>query len=314
MTQMLVLFVGSPASGKSTEVERYLQKGCVKLSRDVEGGSIPDLLPKLEKLLSEGKSVVLDNTFPTAEVRKPFIEMGKRFGVEVRCHVMRTSIEDAQYNACSRMVKKYGRILTDEEMKKINNPNMFPVSVLFSYRKRYEEPTIDEGFKHLAFHDFNRWYDAAYMNKAILLDYDGTLRETKSGEKFPRKPSDVRVLPGRVEILKHYKSQGYRLIGISNQSGIAKGDLTEQDAKDCFAKTNELLGLDIDVFFCPHKVPPISCYCRKPGVGLGILAIEKHHLNPMFCTMVGDLTTDKTFAKRCGFKYQYADDFFSRRK
>jgi len=78
----------------------------------------------------------------------------------------------------------------------------------------------------------------------------------------------------------------------------------------CFERTNKLLGVDIEYYYCPHRVPPITCYCRKPQSGLGVHLIETHKLNPAECIYVGDRGTDKTFAKRLGFNYVDANDFF----
>jgi histidinol phosphatase-like enzyme len=69
-------------------------------------------------------------------------------------------------------------------------------------------------------------------------------------------------------------------LGVSNQSGIEKGDLTEEMAKVCFKKTNDLLGFNIDVRYCPHHSFPIRCFCRKPLSGLGVYLIETYKLNP----------------------------------
>ena len=78
-----------------------------------------------------------------------------------------------------------------------------------------------------------------------------------------------------------------------------------------FQKKNELLEVGIDYMFCCHKVPPISCYCRKPGPAMGVHFIEKYQLDPAQCIMVGDQTSDQTFAKRCGFQFEWAKDFFA---
>jgi histidinol phosphatase-like enzyme len=72
-----------------------------------------------------------------------------------------------------------------------------------------------------------------------------------------------------------------------------------------------LLGFDIDYLFCPHNSFPISCYCRKPMPGLGVALVEKYKLDPSQCIMVGDRTTDKTFASRSGFQFQHASKFFA---
>lgn len=305
------MIVSFPAGGKSTLAQEYIAQGFVHLNRDKQGGKVISLVPLMEDAVKQGKNVVLDNTFPTIESRKPFIDSAKRLGATIECKVLASSIEDAQFNAATRMVRKHGKLLSNEEIKQADDPNTFPVVVLFAYRKQYQEPTTAEGFDALIEVQFIRKIDPSYNKKALLLDYDGTLRVTMSGAKFPINPDDIMLLPDRAEILRKKKAEGYLLLGVSNQSGIAKGDFTEEAARKCFEKTNKLLGLDIDVAFCPHKVPPVSCFCRKPGVGMGVYFIEKYKLNAPQCIMVGDLTTDKTFAKRCDFKYIHADEFFN---
>jgi HAD superfamily hydrolase (TIGR01662 family) len=208
------------------------------------------------------------------------------------------------------MIKKYGKLLGPDEIKKTKSPNTFPIVALFAARKKWEDPSVEEGFESVTSVPFVREHDPTYTNKALILDYDGTLRKTGSGDFFPRSTNDVLILPGRTRKLSEYAEKGYLLLGVSNQSGIHKGDLTLEDAKKCFDRTNELLGHQIDYRFCPHRAAPPRCYCRKPQVGLGIALIEEYKLNPSECIYVGDMTSDKTFAKRCGFQYEDASTFF----
>lgn len=307
----VILIVGFPAAGKSTVAQEAIDQGYLHINRDKEGGTVKGLLPLVEDSLKRKRDVVLDNTFPTIESRKPFIELAKQYGAKVVCYLMDSTLEDAQFNACSRIVKMYGHLLDNAEIKKSKHPNTFPMAVLYGYRKEFQKPVKSEGFDEIKVIPFVRRKDPTYKNKALLLDYDGTLRDTKSGAKFPTRPDDIYILPNRVELLKAKQKEGYLLLGVSNQSGVEKGDLTLEMAKDCFKKTNELLGLDIEVSFCPHKVPPISCYCRKPGAGMGVAFIEKHKLDPSQCVVVGDLKSDETFASRCGMMFKNAEEFFS---
>src|SRR5262249_23648017 len=116
----------------------------------------------------------------------------------------------------------------------------------------------------------------------------------------------------RAAKLKELKKKGYLLLGASNQSGVAKGLLSAADAAACFAETAKQLGVEFDeVLFCPHKVPPLGCYCRKPNPGLGVELIVKHKLDPRQCVFVGDQTTDKTFAQKCGFTYVDQATYFA---
>jgi len=117
------------------------------------------------------------------------------------------------------------------------------------------------------------------------------------------------LMPNRRKVLRALVADGNILLGVSNQAFVSRGKLTADEARACFDRTNELLGVVIDYEFCPHSVPP-TCYCRKPQSGLGVLLVERYELHPPSCVFVGDQTTDKTFAKRMGFQYYDQKDFF----
>jgi len=317
--QEVILVMGCPASGKSTLSRPYRDQGYVYLNRDTEGGRVRDLLRPFEQALQEGKSIVLDNLFATIEGRKDFLEMALRYGVPVTCLWMTTSIEDAQINALNRMWERYGMLFMDEAAIKAHpqarkDPNMFPPVTLFVFKKKLEPPTTDEGFAKIVPVPFVRrpWPGTG---KAIILDYDGTLRENPQGagtgsQKYPVHPGQVKVYPGRAAHLQRAQAAGFLLLGVSNQSGIAKGTLTDADARACFDETNRQLGVNIEYHYCPHGSFAGGCYCRKPQVGLGMLLINQYSLNPRECLYIGDMTTDRTFAQRCGFTFQWAHEAF----
>lgn len=308
----VVLLVGPPASGKTTISQEYKNQGYVCLSRDAlkHKSKLSDLEPLLDACLQRTNNVLLDNTHPTINSRAKFIALAKKYGAHVKAVVLDTPIEEAQFNAALRMVRKYGKLVSNEEMKKIKDPNLFPTLVLFKYRKHYEAPSNLEGFDEIEHRPFVRTWPSQYDQRALILDYDGTLRETLSGDKYPKNSSDIKILPGRTEILKQYQEQGYRLLGVSNQSGVSKGVLSHGEVKACFEKTNQLLGLDIEYVYCPHNPAPITCYCRKPQNGFGALFIEKYKLLPKDSIFVGDRSTDRAFAERSGFKYYDQAEFF----
>lgn len=308
----VTMVLGPPASGKSTLTKELVAaKGYVVLNRDTEGGKIVDLLPKMEVLLQDKKSVVLDNLFPTAEVRKPFIEMAKKYGVPIKAALQKTSIEDATFNFVQRAIGLLGTFPEPELVKKSKHPNVFPPTVLFKYKKDFQKPTTEEGFDQVVEHAFTRRDDPTFTNRAVIVDYDGTLRECINGnDKYPVNKDQIQMKANRKEVLQAYKDKGYILLGCSNQSGIAKGELTAEVAKELFDFTNQQLGLDIEYRFCPHQSAPISCYCRKPQVGIFVEFMLKYKLCRKDCIFVGDMTTDKTFASRCGIQYYDQADFF----
>jgi len=307
----IVIIMGYNAAGKSTLVESYVKKGYTRFNRDAAGGTMEGLHTAVDQYLQKANTqAVLDNTYPTVKSRASVIAIGKKYGVPVRCVHLTTSFEDAQLNACLRMVKKTGRLLQPDDFKSVKDPNLFPPVALFHYRKEFQEPTKAEGFSSIEKVPFVRVWGPEYKNKAVIVDYDGTLRLSTGKQKYPIELGDIQMLPGREKVLRNYKSEGYILLGASNQSGIARGTPHEKVVA-CFEETNRRLGMRIEYQFCPHRIPPVSCYCRKPHTGMSALFIEKHKLLPSECIMVGDMTSDKTFAERSGFKFIHADTFFA---
>lgn len=308
MNKEILLVLGFPAAGKSTLVKKYTDQGYTRFNRDLIGGSLDNATVLVATHFSlKNNPVVLDNTYPSVKSRASIIKLGKDLKIPVRCIHLTTSFEDAQLNACLRMVQKTGQLLQD--FKAVHDPNLFPPAALYHYRKEFQEPTKAEGFTSIEKVPFVRKFDSRYANKALILDYDGTLRLSTGKQKYPQDPSEIQILPNRREVLYKYAKDGYLLLGASNQSGIARGTPLEMVEK-CFAQTNLLLGVNILVKYCPHRIPPVVCYCRKPSPGIGAFFIETYKLDPSKCIMVGDMTSDKTFAERCGFNYQPAEEFF----
>lgn len=320
MSTEAIMIVGPPAAGKSTLVRQFEAQGFTILNRDTLGGSISGLSMRLREAHARGdRRFVFDNTHGTKESRAGIVETLRNLGIPVRCLVMQTTPEQAQFNAARRLVQKYSKLLAAADMKGLKDPNAFPPVAQSAYFKHFEHPTCVEGFTTIEVVPFVRSLGPEYTNKALILDFDGTLRETISGAKYPTDPADVRVLPGRVDVLRRYQRMGYLLLGASNQSGVAKGALTVDQAEACFRQTSKLLGFDytqgglgpaIDVQFCPHASGPPQCWCQKPLPGMGVVHIERYKLDPSQCIYVGDMTKDATFAKRCGFRFYLASDFF----
>lgn len=109
----------------------------------------------------------------------------------------------------------------------------------------FEPPIEAEGFTAIETIPFVRRPALPATGKGLLLDVDGTIRITKSGEIYPRTPDDVLLLPDRREVLQRWLDDGYQLFFVSNQSGVAGGKLTAEDADATFARTVELPGLPV---------------------------------------------------------------------
>lgn len=311
MSKEIRVIMGYPASGKTSITSQFVKDGYFRINRDELGGSLDGIADKVKLATASHDKIVVDNTYIDRNSRKSLLKVGKDLGIPVVCDWMQTSIEDAQYNACWRMMERYGKVLSPDEIKAEKNaPNIFPLHVLYAYRTKFQEPEMKEGFAKINEIPFVRKTFKEFTNKALILDYDDTLRRSVGKHPWPEKIEDIEALPRRKEILTDWKKKGYLLLGASNQSAIAKGNFTMEEAVAMFKHTNQLIGHEIDFLFDPTKVPPLSSYNRKPCPGMGVQHIFKNQLDPKQCIMVGDATSDKTFAGRCGFEYRTTKAFF----
>ncbi len=150
------------------------------------------------------------------------------------------------------------------------------------------------------------------MQKAIFLDRDGTINEEVN---YLRKISDIKFFPDTPEALQKFKDLGFINIIITNQSGIARGYLSESDLKKIHKKFRSLLVSDLDggelindIFYSPHHVSGIieeyktDSDDRKPNTGMIRKAQEKYDINLKESFFIGDSFTDMKCAENAGLK------------
>ena len=148
----------------------------------------------------------------------------------------------------------------------------------------------------------------AYPRETVFLDRDGVLIEDVH---YLTGPGQIRILPGVAEVLKALKERFY-LVVVTNQSGIARGLLTEDDLLDIHAEMISrlwLCGALIDgLYYCPHlpeaSIPAykMECRCRKPGPGMLQQAAGDWGIDLSRSFMVGDMATDVEAAQAAGVK------------
>ncbi len=129
------------------------------------------------------------------------------------------------------------------------------------------------------------------MTRALFLDRDGTLI-TDVG--YPRDPALVDPLPGAIAALRELQ-RTWKLVIISNQSGIARGLITQAEAVAVHARVVEVFAHGGVTFaggyYCPHG-PDAGCRCRKPAPGLLLDAARDLGIELAASAMIGDKPSD----------------------
>jgi aryl-alcohol dehydrogenase-like predicted oxidoreductase/histidinol phosphatase-like enzyme len=308
-----VLIMGLPAAGKSTLARTFVARGYERLNRDEAGGSLRGLLPGIDRLLAADRTrIVLDNTYATRKSRAPVIQAARARGLPIRCACMSTTLEDAQVNAASRMIAKYGRLLEPEEMRKLTkrDPNAFGPAVQFRYQRELEPPDPSEGFSHIDVVPFERRRDPSLTNRAVIVWCDGVLVRSRLGARAPTSVDDTEVVAANAAILRRYADEGWRVLGLSWQPDVSGDALSMETVDAIFNRMREELEVPIDVSYCPHGGGPPTCWCRKPLPGLGVALIQRYLLDASRCIYVGVGPQDPGFARRLGFQFVDALEFF----
>lgn len=126
----------------------------------------------------------------------------------------------------------------------------------------------------------------------VLLDRDGTIIED---QHYPRFADKVVLTEGAIAALNTLSQKGYRLIVVSNQSGVGRGIIKDAEFKAVHARFAELLkagGVKIEEFiYCFHR-PDDDCQCRKPRAGLVPRKIGETPIDFSRSYVVGDTAVD----------------------
>lgn len=126
----------------------------------------------------------------------------------------------------------------------------------------------------------------------VFLDRDGTINKRAAKACYIENPEQFVWLEGAEEAVRLLKESGYRVILLTNQPGIARGNLTEDMLARIHEKMQEELkqdtGYHIDaIYYCPHNWDE-GCECRKPEPGMLYQAQKDYSLNLTECILIGD--------------------------
>lgn len=153
------------------------------------------------------------------------------------------------------------------------------------------------------------------MSKAIFLDRDGTVIKDK---EYLSSSGEIEFLDDIDTALKIFLNNDFKLIVITNQSGVGRGYMKIEDVEaihTCIQK--ELLNLSIPItafYYCPHHVGSlikrynIKCSCRKPSADLIKRAAKEHDVDLKESFMIGDKESDFLAGKNAGLKNSYRID------
>jgi D-glycero-D-manno-heptose 1,7-bisphosphate phosphatase len=138
------------------------------------------------------------------------------------------------------------------------------------------------------------------VKPAIFLDRDGTVIFDRG---YLSDPAGVEIMPGAVDALRRLNAAGYLLIFISNQSGIGRGMMTEEQSNAVHRRTLDLLAAEgiavAGSYICPHA-PWENCQCRKPSTVLLQQAAAEHGIDAGRSVMIGDKVTDVEMGRAAG--------------
>ena len=155
--------------------------------------------------------------------------------------------------------------------------------------------------------------------RILFLDRDGTLNRSPTGRP-PNDVSEVELLTNVASTLTAYVAEGWRLVIVTNQGGVAFGYLSEDEAWAIHQAVLDRLPGPVDAsYLCPHHplgdVPPYNVECprRKPNPGAILDALAHFGAHPRNCLFVGDMESDHQAAVAAGVSFRWAHDFFGRK-
>ncbi len=141
------------------------------------------------------------------------------------------------------------------------------------------------------------------MKKYILLDRDGVINQ--DSEEFIKSPDEFLPLKNSLDAIALLNQHNYKVVVITNQSGIARGYFTKKTLNSIHAKMRDELakfGGEIEaIYFCPHQAADL-CECRKPKAGLLLKFAADYNVDLSQVYFVGDSLRDIQAAKNADAK------------
>lgn len=160
------------------------------------------------------------------------------------------------------------------------------------------------------------------VKPALVLDLDGTVRRTKSGQPFIQDCQDIELMPDMEDLIWNFRDADYLIVGCSNQGGVAHGFKTcmqidmQLDATLQLFKKNPFHIVRQTFHDAKGHVFPYNhrSLCRKPDIGMLVIAeVDAFNEGVVIdwerSMFVGDRPEDEQCAKNAGIKFMHVDAF-----
>ncbi|MEY8339182.1 D-glycero-beta-D-manno-heptose 1,7-bisphosphate 7-phosphatase [Lachnospiraceae bacterium 62-35] len=147
------------------------------------------------------------------------------------------------------------------------------------------------------------------MEKVVFMDRDGTVNQETH---YLHRPEDLVIFDDVPAAIRRLNQQGFRVVIVTNQAGVARGYYGEEDVKRLHEFMNEELEKEdahIDQFFyCPHHPEngigryKKDCTCRKPKTGMFKMAEAFYQVDKKHSYMIGDKLIDTQAGRNYGIR------------
>jgi len=139
--------------------------------------------------------------------------------------------------------------------------------------------------------------------RAVFLDRDGVINVRRPGGAYVTRWEEFAFCEGAPEAMRILQDAGYLLIVVTNQRGVGRGLMTEEDLAEIHRRMREELsreGVLLEaVYYCPHDLDAM-CRCRKPLPGMIESAIEDCDIDAAGSLLMGDSLSDMEAGKAAG--------------
>ena len=137
--------------------------------------------------------------------------------------------------------------------------------------------------------------------KAVFLDRDGVINADR--DDYVKSAVELRIYPFAATSIARLNKAGYRVVVVSNQQGVAKGLISEQDLLEMQTEISRQVraaGGEIDAFYYCRHLASEGCSCRKPEPGLLLKAADDLRIDLTMSTIIGDSERDLVAGMRAG--------------